>query len=144
MTHSELEGRYNRYHSHNTVTFYLDDFIPDIEECRILMLKVIEQAVRDYQLLGESQFINDKVAFETAKAFIFEDDYYFKWGEMELSTKDFLDILDLDIEWLRDQVNKQQRKVNNGRQKEIRTVRKSGHSGRKYHTYRRKKECSSS
>ena len=98
--------RYNMWHTYNTVSFYLEDFIPDIEECRILILKLIEQVVRDYLLLKDSEFLNDKYTWETAASFIYDDDYRFIWGSMEMSPEDFLGIVDINIDWFRVHITK--------------------------------------
>jgi hypothetical protein len=106
MNTEEQLTRYNAWHNHNAVTFYLEEFIPDLEECRILMLKLIEQVVRDYLLLKDSEFLNDRYAWETAASFIYDEDYRFNWGEMELSPEDFLGIVDIDISWFRMHIGK--------------------------------------
>lgn len=70
------------------------------------MLKVLEQAVRDYCSLVESSIPNELATWEEARDFLFDDEYYFFWGDMELRLEDFLDILDLDIMWVREQTAK--------------------------------------
>jgi len=125
MSQETQEVRYNRWHSYNTVTFYLEDFVPDLEECRILMLKLIEQVVRDYLLLKDSEFLNDRYAWETAASFIFDDDYLFAWGNLELSPEDFLGIVDIEISWFRTHIQKRfNQKYGEGNGKE------KGRSGR--------------
>ena len=119
-----LTNRYNIWHSHNTVTFYLEDFIPDQEECRILMLKVIEQVVRDFFLLKNSEFLNDRYAWETAAGFIFDDDYRVIWGDLELSPEDLLGLVDIDIGWFRMHIKQRynQKYGDNNGQKERRST----------------------
>ena len=115
-----MEERYNKWHTYNQVTFYLEDFIPDPEECRILILKTIEQVIRDYLLLKDSELLNDKIAWITAAAFIFDDDYWFVWGDMELYPYEFLEIVDLDINWFRTYIEKRFNEkygVKNGKEK---------------------------
>lgn len=104
-----MEDRYNKHYQHGKVSFYLADFLPDEEQCRILMLKVLEQAVRDYCSLSDSHSSLDKETFEQARAFLFDDDYHFMWGDWELTLESFLDILNLDVEWIRRQTAKQLR-----------------------------------
>jgi hypothetical protein len=101
-----MDDRYNREHSYGEVTFYLSYYVPDEEQCRILMLKLLEQAVRDYCSMARSDLANEKLIWEEARAFLFDDDYQFRWGGYELSLESFLDILDLDINWVREQTQK--------------------------------------
>ena len=84
----------------------VDDFIPDIEESRLLILKVMEQAIRDYVSLQIDRSLNERVAWETARDFLFDDEYKLMWGDMEISTEALLDIIDLDISWVRSQSTK--------------------------------------
>lgn len=70
------------------------------------MLKVLEQAIRDYCSLHESDTTLERETWESANDFLFDDEYRINWGGLELRTEDFLDIIDLDIHWVRDQVKK--------------------------------------
>ena len=98
-----MNDRYDKDYIYGTVKFHLSDFIPDIEECRILMLKILEQAIRDYVSLVNSELPNDKEVWESARDFLFDNEYRFMWGDIEISTEEYLDIIDLDITWVRDQ-----------------------------------------
>lgn len=104
------DDRLDKWHTYNTVRFYLADFMPDKEQYRYLMLKVLEQAVRDYIALIDSTVPNERLLWEEARDFIFKEDYAIMWGDMELTTTAFLDILDIDIKWAREQTMK---KLNN-------------------------------
>ena len=98
-----MKGRYNRYYRYGDVRFYLADFEPTPERCRYLMLKVLEQAVREYCAFKDSDIPSEQAAWELARDFLFDDEYRFIWGDHELSLEAFLDHLDLDIEWVRKQ-----------------------------------------
>ena len=78
------------------------------------MLKVLEQTIRDYVSLSDSKVQSQKEAWESARDFIFDDNYHIKWGSLEMTSEEFLDILDLDIEWIRNQTEKKfnARKIN--------------------------------
>jgi recombination protein RecA len=93
------DERYDKWHAYGDVKFHLSDFLPEQEQCRFLMLKVLEQAVRDYISMYNSSTQSEREAWEEARDFIFDDEYRFMWGNMELSTEEFLDILDIDIEY---------------------------------------------
>jgi hypothetical protein len=46
-----MDERYNRFYKLNDTTFWLDNYSLNYEECCYLLLKIVEQAVRDYCLL---------------------------------------------------------------------------------------------
>lgn len=96
------EKRYE--HKYNQIKFYLSDYIPNPEECRMLMLKMLEQGIRDYISLYDAQLPSDKLSWEEAKRFIFDDDYIFDWGNLVMNLEDMLDILDLNIHWVRKRI----------------------------------------
>lgn len=100
------KNRYNKGHSYGDVRFYLADFMPTEEQCRYMMLKVLEQAVRDYCSLANSEIASDHETWLLAKEFLFDEEYRIMWGDLELSTEDYLDIIDLDIRWVREQTIK--------------------------------------
>ena len=106
--------RYNKEYSYGKVRFTLLDFSPTLEQCRFLMLKVLEQAVREYCIYAKAITPNEKETWTMAKAFLFDDNYRFNWGDLELSLEDFLDIIDLDIDWVREQTQKKFKKDYNG------------------------------
>lgn len=101
-----IDDRYEKEHSYGEVKFFLSDYTPNIEEVRFLLMKVIEQAVRDYCSLSNAELPAEKLLWETAKGFIFDDDYRICWGDKEYSFEDILNILDLDIAWFREQTQK--------------------------------------
>ena len=101
-----MEDRYDRQHTYNKVTFYLADYLPNEEECCYLLMKMIEQTVRDYCSLHSSTLQQEKDTWESARGFIFDDEYRVAWGETALSLESVLDILDIDIHWFREQTTK--------------------------------------
>jgi len=101
-----IEGRYNQIHYYGEVSFYLSDYRLNIEECRFLILKVIEQTTRDYLSLFGSEFTNDQQIWLTAVDFIFDTSYRIRWGDMELSLEDLLGIVDIDVAYFRERMNK--------------------------------------
>lgn len=80
--------------------------IPCLDECRLLILKIIEQSIRDYLSLGQSSIPIEQYYYETACGFLFDDDYYIDYGGIDRNLTDLLDILDIDIQWLREKVVK--------------------------------------
>lgn len=101
-----VDDRYDREHSYGEVRFQLSNYYPNIEECRFLFMKVIEQAVRDYCALYNAVLPAEVALWETAKGFLFEDIYIILWGEQEMNFEDILDVLDVDIDWFREQTIK--------------------------------------
>jgi hypothetical protein len=84
----------------------LNDFlpIPTPDECKYLILKVIEQAVRDYLSLEKTNTPIEKLYYETACEFLFDDDYIVEFGGANKTLRDFLDILDISLDWFRERV----------------------------------------
>lgn len=75
--------------------------IPELDECRFLIKKVIEQAVRDYAALEHAETLSDQQDYESACGFLFDDDYRIEWGGQLMSLQDLLDWVDLDQGWVR-------------------------------------------
>jgi hypothetical protein len=102
-----MDDRYNQYHTLGDVEFYLDDYEIDYEECCFILLKVVEQAIRDYCLLPWSHIPYKQEHWETARDFIFDDNYEIDWGNITLSLGNICEILafseqsKIDIDWIR-------------------------------------------
>jgi hypothetical protein len=78
--------------------------LPHIDECRHLILKIIEQAIRDYLALENSSIPTDQYYYEIACQFIFDDEYLIDYGGTDKSFRELLDILKIDIDWLRERI----------------------------------------
>ena len=76
------------------------------DDCRFLLLKMVEQAVRDYLVLSSSIAPIERYHFTSAEAFIFDEDYLIKYGEYELALHDILGILNIEADWFRNRVLK--------------------------------------
>ena len=109
-----IEERYNKLYKVGNAEFFLSDYIPNIEECKFLLLKVVEQAVRDilaYKGTDDQELIDRaKEAYE----FIFDDEYYIAWGDEEFNLQIILDFLDIDLEWFRDKTRTEMENRENG------------------------------
>lgn len=106
------EERYNRWYQDNKGNpYYLPAYTPNIEESRLLLLKVIEQAVRDYLSLEGVDIPHARVYWESARDFLLDDDTYIIWGNEEFNLEDILDILDLDINWFRERTKKRYKEI---------------------------------
>ena len=114
----ELEDRYNKWYkvSENN-SIYLSEYTPDRDDCRILLYKIIEQAVRDYVNLY--RFIDNKSIenWESAVSFLFEEEYYIDWGDYPINLKEILAELDIDLEWFRDRTDRKFEEINGGKEK---------------------------
>ena len=115
MAEDQTKSRYNRWHNYGEVFFYLMDFstypvYP--EQARYLLLKVIEQAIRDYIALVNSTIPSEQQLWETARGFLFDDEYIVNWGNKEINLEEALMMLDLDISWVRKEVNRKFREQN--------------------------------
>lgn len=92
--------------------------LPHVDECRHLILKVLEQAVRDFIALEHSKAPIEQFHYETAKKFLFEDQYEIRWGKSYKTCTDLLDILNLEVEWFRNKVHKTKKRKEKIRREE--------------------------
>ena len=109
-----MEDRYDKEYRYGDVTFYLSDFRPTVERCRFLILKILEQAVREYCSLVDSDVPSEQASWELARDFLFDEEYRFMWGDIEVSLEVFLDQIDLDVSWVREQTRKRFERGRNG------------------------------
>ena len=101
-----MENRYNKSYEYDGIVFYLSDYTPDIEECKILILKMLEQCVRDYCNFFTSEKESDQQIWQEARALLFDNGYRVLWGDMDIEVAQLLDIVDIDLEWFREEVLK--------------------------------------
>lgn len=109
MAEDQTKSRYNRWHNYGEVFFYLADFHTHPvypEQARYLLLKVIEQSIRDYIALVHSTVPSEQQLWETARGFLFDDDYIITWGTIEINLDEALMMLDLDVSWVRREVHR--------------------------------------
>lgn len=81
-----------------------EPYTPNDEECRFVIFKTIYQAIADYMNLTDSKSEEDQFSYETAKDFLFDDDYWVQWGDIEIKSTDLMAIADLDPDWVRSKV----------------------------------------
>jgi hypothetical protein len=81
-----------------------NNLFPQLDECRYLIIKIVEQAVRDFISLGNSSAPIERNYYETACEFLFDNEYKIDYGGKERSLQDLLDILDIDVQWFRERV----------------------------------------
>lgn len=86
--------------------FELPDVYPDIEQCRLILLKVIHHAIKDYKNYRQAATVSEKRIADSAYSFLFNDLHRISWGNLELNLSDITDILDIDIIWLRENIVK--------------------------------------
>ena len=70
-----------------------EDFVVNKDETKILLLKILEQAIRDYNNLAKSKIPIEIGYFETAKDFLFNREHFIFWGDLEINIVDILDYL---------------------------------------------------
>ena len=95
------EQRYFAWHDVGTKKFYLEPCELDLEESKFLLYKVVEQTIQDYVLLPWSNISYKDLLWESARDFIFSEDYYIDWGDFVLNFEIVCQILDLEIDWVR-------------------------------------------
>lgn len=83
-----------------------ESIAPDEQECRIIILQVILQAVKDYEYFRNKTDPEDLEIFYTAEGFIFDDNYVVDWGGIDMNLAKFCDYIDVDIDWVRNQIIK--------------------------------------
>lgn len=101
-----MKDRYDKEHSYNQVKFYLSSYNILPEEARFLLLKVIEQTVRDYTSSRPAVTPSEVQTWENARDFIFDDDYKIQWGDWQLNINEVLEILNIDIDWFRENISR--------------------------------------
>ena len=112
-----LKDRYDKTYDYKGIKFYLSDYIPDPEECKIIILKIIEQASRDYLSLHKGKTASLQHTWETARDFIFKDKHLINWGGRIITPAELMELVDIDIDWLRRKMRERFAKIkkeNNG------------------------------
>lgn len=84
----------------------LDRTTPHVDECKRLIAEMIKQAVRDFINFEDTCSATELEIRNEATDFLFDDNYWVKWGGHERTLRDFLDILDIDLVWFRETVLK--------------------------------------
>lgn len=98
-------SRYDRDYLYGSIMFHLSNFEIPPDQSRFLLLKIVEQAVRDYTTEGIDTSA-DKEIWESARDLIYNDEYYFDWGDWVINLEEALDLLNIDISWFRSQTTK--------------------------------------
>lgn len=107
-------NRYERWYKlGSSIEFYLSSYTPNDQESRFLLLKVVEQAMNDYANLEGSEIPYADLLWQSARDFIFDDKYWIYWGDMEFSLEDILDILEINLNWVRRTAEKKYQKRKN-------------------------------
>lgn len=96
-----FRDRYDKVYEYKDIQFYLSSYTPDPEECRIIILKIIEQASRDYLSLHKGKTAALQYTWQTARDFIFKDKYLINWGGRVTTSAELMELVDIDINWLR-------------------------------------------
>lgn len=80
---------------------------PKLDECKALLLHVIKQAVDDYQSFQNKTRDDHKEIWTTASGFIFDNEYYIQWGEQEINLEFICELINLEIDWVRNRISQQ-------------------------------------
>jgi len=98
------EDRYNSIHTWGTVQFSMTDFYPQEDECKYLLMKIVEQAIRDYINLEKCIVPTEVQYYESSQDFLFDDECRIQYGDFLLSFTDILHTLGLEVDWFRKKV----------------------------------------
>lgn len=82
----------------------LDD--PDEQECKIIILRTINQAIKDYEFYKDKKGEEEEEIFWTAKGFLFEDSYMIFWGDYLVNLRVLCDYADINVDWVRNLIVK--------------------------------------
>lgn len=83
--------------------------LPHTDEARMIIVKIIEQSVRDYLGFQKSRVPIERFHFRTAYGFLFENVYIIDYGEVEVLATTLMQVINVDPTWLRERVLKMQR-----------------------------------
>jgi hypothetical protein len=79
--------------------------LPEEDECRVLLLLIIKQAIEDYRFYSNKNRPEDKEIWNTASAFLFDDSYYMDWAEETIDFKTICGLLGFNAAWLRNRIS---------------------------------------
>lgn len=108
------DNRYDRWYEEGQAQYYLENLELSSKEARFLVAKILEQAIKDYIAYHKSEDEQEKEAWATAQGFIFDPEYLVSWGDIELSPGNLLDMIDIDIDWVREQTRRKFKKEIDG------------------------------
>ena len=80
--------------------------IPQPDEILYLLLRVVEQAIRDYLSLDKAAAPIEKEYYDTACQFLFDDEYVMEFGGANKTLKEILEMLEIEVIWFREKVIK--------------------------------------
>jgi len=98
--------RYKKEHCYGEIRFRLHSSSVDPEQGKFILLKVLEQAIRDYIALVHSTLPPEIKIWENAVAFLFDDSYFIDWGDLQLNLEELMLMLDIDVGWTRKQIRR--------------------------------------
>lgn len=87
--------------------------LPEIDECRNILLHVVKQAIDDVQDYRFKTKLEHVEIYQSAHSFLFDDDYFIDWGDnedgsfTELNLEQICELLNLDIDWIRQKISEQ-------------------------------------
>ena len=80
---------------------------PELDECRNILLQVIKQAMDDIHSFKDKIKPEQVEIFQSAYSFLFDDEHYIQWGDIELNLEQICEIINLDIDWIRQKLSHQ-------------------------------------
>ncbi len=80
---------------------------PQLDECKMLLLHVVKQAVDDYKFFKNKPREDHVEIFTTASGFLFSDTHFIEWGELQLNLEQICNIVELEVGWVREKICRQ-------------------------------------
>jgi hypothetical protein len=81
--------------------------LPELDECRNILLQVIKQAMDDIQAFKDKTKPEQVEIYQTAHDFLFDDEHYVQWGDLQLNLEQICEIINLDLDWIRQKLSQQ-------------------------------------
>lgn len=98
------DPRYNNTYKWGDVEFTLPYFSIDEDDSWDFIIKILEQAIRDFINLENSTTPIEQYYYITAKAMIFDSDYRIDYGGIELSLEEILSsVFNTNVEYFREE-----------------------------------------
>lgn len=72
----------------------------------MIILHVINQAIKDYENFRGKLGEEEVELFESAEGFLFQEDYLVDWGDEPITVRKLCDHIGIDIDWLRNNIGK--------------------------------------
>ncbi len=118
MVNKPLKSRVGSFKEHSFVLDYDYDPVLYMDDMKTIWCKTIEQAIHEYITYKYSRNESGRTLHFNARDFLFNNSYTIRFGDKDVTLRELLDMLDINIEWFRAGVRKKEAEANmNGKYK---------------------------